>query len=140
MIPPISATTPVNNNKYKKQITFKSQIKTLFKKGKLKGVKYGIYGDILDIKNVTDEHVFPKSWGGANTEDNIALASKAKNNLRGNKPLSQFLTAENLKQYIDQFWTINLPEYGFKGKTYIENLLKTINKVLDVEKHFRFNQ
>ena len=121
----------------KPQPVFTSQVKMLFKKGKLRGVRYGIYGDELNLKNVTDEHVIPKSWGGVNTDDNIALASRINNNKRGNRPLSEFITAETLKQYIDQFMDINLPEWNFKGKVYIQNLLNSINKALDMEKKMK---
>lgn len=116
-------------------ISFKSKMKDLYKKGKLKGFKYGLYGDLLDIKNVTDEHVCPKSWGGPTIQDNLALSSKRKNNLRGNKPLSEFLTKETLQQYIDQCMQIKTKD--FDGPKYVQGLLKWINKTLDMEKFFK---
>ena len=107
------------------------QLKTLYLKGKIKP-KYGLYGDKLTKKNVSLEHILPKSKGGKTELDNLALASQRMNNLRGNKPLIDYLTPENLARYINEFINIKIPE--FDGVKYIKALLKTINKVLDAEK------
>lgn len=118
---------PVQSN-----ITFgyTNKLKTLYLKGKIKP-KYGLYGDKLTKKNVSLEHILPKSQGGKTEIDNLALASIRMNNARGNQPLSEYLTAENLARYIDQFMQIKIPE--FNGIKYIKGLLKTINQVLDKE-------
>lgn len=104
------------------------QLKTLFLKGKIKP-KYGIYGDRLTKKTVSLEHILPISKGGKTELDNLALASVRMNNARGNKPLQDFLTPENLVRYINQFINIKIPE--FDGVKYVKQLLQTINKVLD---------
>lgn len=118
---------PVNSPSF----GYHHQLKTLYLKGKIKP-KYGIYGDKLTKKTVSLEHILPKSKGGKTELNNLALASMRMNNARGNKPLSEYLTAENLARYIDQFINIKIPE--FNGVKYIKSLLQTINKVLDMEK------
>lgn len=109
---------------------YTNKLKTLYLKGKIKP-KYGLYGDKLTKKTVSLEHILPKSKGGKTEINNLALASMRMNNARGNKPLSEYLTAENLARYIDQFMHIKIPE--FDGVKYIKELLKTINLVLDKE-------
>ena len=109
---------------------YTNKLKTLYLKGKIKP-KYGLYGDKLTKKTVSLEHILPKSKGGKTEIDNLALASMRMNNARGNQPLSDFLTAENLARYIDQFMNIKIPE--FDGVKYIKGLLRTINMVLDKE-------
>lgn len=105
-------------------------LKTLYQKGKIKP-KYGIYGDKLTKDTVSLEHIVPKSKGGKTELYNLALASQRMNNARGNKPIKDFLTAENLTRYIEQFMNIKIPE--FDGVKYVKELLKSINKALDLE-------
>ena len=107
---------------------YTNKLKTLYLKGKIKP-KYGLYGDKLTKKTVTLEHILCRSKGGKTEIENLALASARMNNARGNRPLSEFLTAENLARYIDEFMQIKIPE--FDGMKYIKDLLKTINNVLD---------
>lgn len=107
-----------------------SLLKRLFKKGKLPEVEYGLYGGRLTQENATDEHIVPRSLGGKNDEGNIALATKSNNSARGNRPLKDYLTNENLKRYTDQFKDINLPQYNFSGKRYIKRLLQFIREAL----------
>jgi hypothetical protein len=106
-------------------------LKTQYLKGNLKDVKYGIYGDKLTKKTVSLEHIVPKSKGGKTELSNLALASKRMNHARSNKPIKDFLTAENLTRYIEQFMNIKIPE--FDGVKYVKELLKSINKALDLE-------
>lgn len=105
-------------------------LKNLYKKGLIKP-KYGIYGDKLTKKNVTLEHILCRSKGGETELNNLALATSRMNNARGDKPLSDFLSAEGLAYYCDYFMHIKLPELD--GVKYIKGLLETINKVLDKE-------
>lgn len=102
-------------------------LKTLFKKGKLP-IKKGLYGGELTIDTVSLEHIIPHSQDGKTVLSNLALATKKNNNLRGDKPLKDFLTKEMLDDYIEEFEKINLPY--FNGKKYIEELLKTIGGLL----------
>ena len=118
---------------YPVSFTYNHQLKTLFKKGKIKPL-YDIYGDRLTKKNCTIEHIQCVSHGGKTETSNIALATARMNNARGNKPLSEFLNPEGLAYYCDYFLHIKLPE--FDGVKYIKGLLETINKVLDKEAKF----
>lgn len=115
-----------------KQITFtyNHQLKTLFKKGKIK-LKYDFYGDKLTKKNCTLEHVECVCDGGKTVTGNVVLATARMNNARGNKPLSEFINAEALARYCDYFLHFKIPE--FDGVKYIKELLETINRVLDKE-------
>lgn len=105
---------------------YSNQLKTLFKKGKLPTVKYDISGRRLTKKNVTLDHVIPKSKGGTNTQDNYMLATEEFNHLRGNKPLDNFMTKRNLIRYLSQFMDIFVD--GFDGNKYVKGLLKTLDR------------
>lgn len=116
-------TKPVDNVSF----GYKSILKTNFIKGKLPSVKYGFYGDRLNNKNVSIEHLKPKSKGGKSTLDNFVLASKEKNNLRGNKDIRNFAQRENILNYLYQFMGIKLP--NFNGDKYIADIIRTLNKL-----------
>ena len=123
---------PLVNNYQKvpdqKDVTFgyTNQLKTLFKKGKLPSVKYDVSGRKLTPKNVTLDHVIPKSKGGKSKIENYMLATAEFNHLRGAKPLSDFLTVENLTRYIKQFIDVHVDD--FYGNKYIKGLLETLDK------------
>ena len=106
---------------------YSNKLKTLYLQGKIKP-KWGIYGDRLTKDTVSLEHLQPRSKGGKTQIENLALASQKMNNLRGNKPLEDFLTPKNLVQYINQFIDIDIPE--FNGKEYAMGILKTIGKII----------
>ncbi len=105
---------------------YKSELKTLFRDGKLPSVKFDIFGAELTPKNATIDHIIPKSKGGPNALYNYTLATDYWNHLRGNKPLSGFLTKENLDRYISQF--VDVVVDTFNGNEYIKGILKTIEK------------
>ena len=111
-------------------IVFKNQpnLKKLWIKGQLPEVIYGIYGGRLTDKNITYEHIKPRSWGGKTILSNIALSVDINNWRRGNKPLADYLSRQSYEQYVAEFEKIRLP--NFNGKLYIDNLIKTINEVL----------
>ena len=103
-------------------------IKTLWKEGQLPTVTKGIYGGELTPKTVSLEHIKCKCFNGKTELNNLALATKELNELRGNKPLRFFLDGDKFIAYIKQFESVNLP--NFNGKNYIEGLIKTVIKVL----------
>lgn len=107
---------------------YKSNLKRLYIKGKLPEVIYGIYGGILTPKNVTIEHIKPRSFGGKTVLNNIALAVNKNNWNRGNKPLIGFYDEKIFQKYLEQFKGIELP--NFSGNEYINNLINTINEAL----------
>ena len=107
--------------------SYQSVLKTLYKKGQMPSVKKGLYGDILTKDNVSLEHLKPHSKGGETILSNLALASKRTNNSRGNKPLTDVLNWEMLKEYLDQF-NFNI-KGKFNGEEYQKMILKTCEEL-----------
>ena len=90
---------------------YSSVLKKYYNSGLLPSVRCGLYGDILTKKNLSIEHIIPRSKGGETILYNLALASKRMNNLRGNQPLQDFLIPKKAIDYLLQFKDINLPDY-----------------------------
>lgn len=93
---------PINSN----QLSFKGYqhpLKTLFKKGQMPSVKYGLYGEKIGPDNVSLEHLKPHSWGGKTEYGNLALADRGKNAARGSRPLADALSWDMLEKYLSQF-------------------------------------
>lgn len=107
---------------------YKSVLKSEWLKGNMPTVKYGIYGGELTSKNITLEHLQPKSLKGKTELANLALAVDVNNWQRGSKPLKDMFSKDNFIQYTEQFKDINLPE--FNGLKYIESITKTIERLL----------
>ncbi len=111
------------------QISFlgtKSILKDYWLRGYMPSVTRGIYGNTLTKKNVTLEHIQPKSKRGTDGLFNLALASKYTNNTRKNKPLKSFTTRERIDQYLKQFEGISLPD--FNGDLYIKRVNETVDR------------
>lgn len=108
---------------------YRHQLKTLWLKGKLPSVKFGVYGDKLTKDTVSLEHFKPVSQGGKTILGNLGLASKEKNNLRGSKPLREFLTLAGLKQYLEQFTGVKTKD--FNGDEYTHIIIKNIGETLE---------
>lgn len=106
---------------------YQHPLKTLWKKGLLPTVKKGFYGDKLTMKTVSLEHLQPKSQGGKTSLDNLVLASKRTNNLRGDKPLQLFIMKQKAIEYFYQF--INIKIKGFDGNKYIESALNKLSEL-----------
>ena len=106
-------------------------IKTYWRKGLLPSVQYGLYGGKLTQDNISIEHLIPKSQKGHTFFDNIALATKRNNNIRGSKPLKDFLSKEQVESYLDQFRGIKLPDFdGFKYIEAVKNTLRNLGIIL----------
>ena len=117
---------PVDN------IQFTSKIKRLYKRGKIK-LDYDLYGLPLNKDNVSDEHIICKCFGGPSTENNIALATKEINNLRGNKPIEQFVTIKMVAKYIERLLDNNPPIVdGYNLVEYCNGILKTFQKIFKI--------
>ena len=106
--------------------TYSNKLKTLFKKGLLPTVQYDIAGHRLTKKNVSLDHIIPKSKGGKSCTENYMLATRKFNWDRGNEPLMQWVTPENLIRYLNQF--IGIRVKGFVGNEYIASVLKTLER------------
>lgn len=117
---------PVDN------IQFTSKIKRLYKRGKIK-LDYDLYGFPLTKENATDEHIICKCFGGPSTESNIALATREMNNLRGNKPIEQFVTIKMVAKYIERLLDSNPPIVdGYNVVEYCNGILKTFQKIFKI--------
>lgn len=107
---------------------YNSELKTLYKKGKLPQVRRGFYGEKLTQKNLSLEHLQAKSAGGTTTLDNLVLASKQTNNARGNKPLRDFINLKHMAKYLEQFQNIHIK--SFDGNEYIKMILQKVSELL----------
>lgn len=113
---------------------YSSPLKTLFKKGKFPSVKYGFYGDKLNSKNASLEHLKAKSKGGVSALFNYVLASVSKNKARGNADLREHFVPWIAARYLFQFEKVSLPE--FDGIKYIKSILGTLKKEFDIDPKF----
>lgn len=112
---------------------YSSPLKTLWRKGKLPSVKYGFYGDRLTQKSVSLEHLKAHSKGGKTNLANLVLASKEKNNARGNDAIDDYLDVKNVMRYLAQFKDIRIN--GFDGNKYIAGIVATLGGLLNVQKN-----
>lgn len=124
----IQATPPYNPN-----FEYSSPLKTLWRKGKLPSVKYGFYGDRLTQKTVSLEHLKAHSKGGKTNLANLVLASKEKNNARGNDAIDDYIDVKNVMRYLAQFKDIRIN--GFDGNKYIASIVATLGGLLNVQKN-----
>ena len=105
---------------------YSSPLKTLYKKGDLP-IKYGFYGDRLTQKNVSLEHLKPHSKGGKTELSNLVLASKQKNQARGNADIRNYANKETIAKYLSQFIDVKIK--GFDGNKYINGIIKTLRNL-----------
>ena len=116
MIEPINSSQPSFTG-------YQHPLKTLFKKGRMPSVKYGLYGTPINADNVSLEHLKPHSWGGRTEYSNLALADKRTNTARGSRPLADVLSWEMLESYLSQF-NFKIKNI-FNGYDYQERLRRT---------------
>lgn len=117
-----------SNNSNVSFTSYQSPLKTLFKKGRMPSVKYGLYGQKITPKNVSLEHLKPHSEGGVSALRNFALADKFENSRRSSEPLKNVCDWEMVREYLSQF---NFRIKGFDGFKYQELIIKTC-KSLDI--------
>ena len=133
-VQPISFGMQVPQQKKLEQVqptfTYSNKLKTLFKKGLLPTVQVDVAGNKLTKKNVTLDHVIPKSKGGKSYTGNYMLATRKFNWTRGNDPLLKWATPEGLIKYLNQF--IGVRVKGFIGNEYITEILKTLEKANEI--------
>lgn len=105
--------------------SYNSQLKTLYKEGKLPTVVHGFYGGMLNKDNVSIEHIVPVADGGS-VDDlaNIALATKWRNQIRNRRSIKKTVAPEVIQRYLRQFEGIRVK--GFNGDFYIKIIKKTL--------------
>ena len=103
------------------------KLKKLYKQGKLPTVKYDIGGNKLSLRNLSGDHAIPKSKGGKVTDDNMLLATKQFNNLRGNRDLKEVVTVENLTKWANQYLCLK-PIDGFDFVEYVQNIFRILGR------------
>lgn len=108
---------------------YSHKLKTMFKKGQLPNVKHGFYGEPIDPKCVTIEHLKLassfKDKSKATTWDNIVLTSANMNQYRGDKPLSEVIDFKAMGEYLEQF-----EAYSW-GRKYIQGIIKRVSELLE---------
>ena len=110
-------------------IVFTSKIKRLYKQGKIK-LDRDIYDFPITPETVSDEHIVCKCFGGSSNESNIALAHKQLNNLRGCKPIEQFVTMKMVNKYVERLLKNNPPQIGdYSLINYCNGILKTFKRI-----------
>ena len=103
------------------------KLKKLFKDGKLPKDLYDIGGNKITSKNFSGDHIVPKSKGGRTTNENMMIATKQFNNLRGNRDLKEVVTFENAIRWALQWMNIKVDD--FDGAQHV----KDVFKVLDIK-------
>lgn len=103
---------------------YSHKLKTDFKKGLLPTVKFDVAGIELNNKNVTLDHVVPKSLGGENNLFNYMLASEWFNAFRGVVPLGKLITKDMFDKWAKQYKGINV--CGVEGEVYTEEIRRKI--------------
>ena len=102
---------------------YSHRLKKDFKKGRLP-IKFDLGGFELNNSNVTLDHVQPKSLGGESNLSNYVLNTKWFNNIRGNKPMKDFVTKEMFYKWAKQFEKIKV--CGIDGMKYTATIFKKI--------------
>ena len=104
---------------------YESPLKTMWKRGELPRVKKGLYGEILTRDTLSIEHLVPVSKGGSLTMENVALADRILNSLRGTKDLKDVLTRKQAFEYIEQYIGDKRPII----QKYVEGFFRTLRKL-----------
>ena len=105
---------------------YKWHVKTKYLRGQLPSVKIDASGRKLTPKNVSNDHIIPHSKGGKTRDDNLMLATKEFNQLRGNKPLGDFITVKGFAKHLAQYIDVRVGD--FDGNEYILNVLRKVAK------------
>ena len=107
------------------------KLKKLYRQGKLPNDLVDIGGNRLTQKNLSGDHAIPKSKGGKTTDNNMMLATKQFNALRGNRPLKEVTNMENLIKWVNQYLALK-PIEGFDFNQYVQEILKIIGECKNV--------
>lgn len=103
------------------------KLKKLYREGKLPKDLVDMGGNKITQKNLSGDHALARSKGGKNTDDNMILATKQFNWMRGNRPLKEIVSTENLAKWVNQYMCLK-PIDGFNFQEYVSNILKVFVK------------
>ena len=103
------------------------KLKKMFRDGKLPKDLVDLGGNKITQKNLSGDHALAKSKGGKTTDDNMILATKYFNSLRGNRPLKEVVTMENLIKWVNQYLKLGKTK-DFDFVKYVQDILQIIAK------------
>ena len=103
------------------------KLKTLYRQGKLPKDLIDIGGNRITQRNLSGDHGIPRSKGGRTVDGNMMLATKQFNSLRGNRPLKEVTTVENLARWVKQYLELK-PIDGFDFRKYVIDIMKIYEK------------
>lgn len=90
--------------------TFKKQYSSVTKE---KGSSCGYCGEYLFEKDITFDHKVPLSRGGENTIENVLVACKSCNSLKGTKTFDEFIIHRELNYLLSPDATASFWQGGF---------------------------
>lgn len=117
MIPVITNTITFGGYNFK--------LKKMYRQGKLPKDLVDMGGNRITQENLSGDHAIPKSKGGKTTDENMMLATKQFNSLRGNRPLREVTTKENLIKWVNQYLALGQID-GFDFIKYVQKILTII--------------
>lgn len=100
-------------------------LKKLFRQGKLPKDLIDIGGNKITQENLSGDHIIPKSKGGKCTKENMMIATKQFNNLRGNRDLKEVVTLENAIKWANKYFDIKVE--GFDGTEHVKDVFKALD-------------
>ena len=103
------------------------KLKTMYRQGKLPKDLIDMGGNKITQRNLSGDHGIPRSLGGKNTDDNMILATKQFNSLRGNRPLKEVVTLDNLIKWANQYLKLGTID-GFDFVKYVQDIFKIFEK------------
>lgn len=103
------------------------KLKKMYRQGKLPKNLIDMGGNKITQRNLSGDHGIPRSLGGKNTDDNMILATKQFNSLRGNRPLKEVVTLDNLIKWANQYLKLGIID-GFDFVKYVQNIFKIFEK------------
>lgn len=99
------------------------KLKKLYREGKLPKDLIDMGGNRITQRNLSGDHAIPRSKGGKTIDSNMMLATKQFNSLRGNRPLREVTSVENLARWVKQYLKLDNIE-GFDFKKYVIDIMK----------------
>ena len=100
-------------------------LKKLYRQGKLPKDLIDIGGNRLTQANLSGDHAIPRSRGGKTTDSNMMLATKQFNSLRGDRPLRDVVSVDNVIKWADQYLNLK-PIDGFDFVKYVSDIFKIL--------------